>query len=78
MGTKYIEETNTYYNNGNVTTEKNTKKQKTTYSREPDYIKLYIDDISKLNGISAGQSSFMYELLKYVGYGNKLYINAGI
>ena len=37
---------------------------------EPDYIKLYLGDISRIFGLSSGCSSVMYELLSRMDYDN--------
>ena len=37
---------------------------------EPEYVKLYLSDVSRLFGLSAGCSSVMYELLSRMDYDN--------
>jgi len=43
---------------------------------EPNYIKLYLEDISYLNKLPKGTDSIIYELLKYINYKQEIYINA--
>lgn len=48
--------------------------QKSTNSyyveREPDYIKMYIDDITRLNDLPNGLSPILMELVRQMGYNN--------
>lgn len=41
-------------------------------SKEPPYIKVYIDDISRLVDLPKGMNRILFQLLKYIGYNNIL------
>lgn len=45
---------------------------------EPNYIKMYIDDVSKLYGLSSGENNVLRELLRYLNYNNEIIITAYI
>jgi len=45
---------------------------------EPNYIKLYIEDISYLNKLPKGMDSLIYELIKYINYQNEIILNSHI
>ena len=45
---------------------------------EPAYIKLYIDDISKLYDLSGVTNNVLYELVKKMNYEGQICLNAGI
>ena len=53
---------------GEIVEQINTK----TYSveREPNYIKMYIDDITRLNDLPKGLSTILLELVRTMGYNN--------
>lgn len=38
--------------------------------KEPDYIKMYIDDITRINDLPKGLSPILLELIKQMGYNN--------
>jgi len=40
--------------------------------REPDYVKLYLNDIMKLNDLPASSSSILFRILNRMGYDNKV------
>lgn len=42
---------------------------------EENYIKIYIKDVSMLRGIQSWVSNALYELMKYIGYGNELVVH---
>ena len=42
--------------------------------REPNYVKLYVDDILKLSNLPRSSNSLIYELLKRVAYNNEVII----
>ena len=42
---------------------------------EPNYIKLYLQDISYLNELPKGTDSIIYELLKYLNYQQEISVN---
>lgn len=41
-------------------------------SREPDYIKLYIEDLTKLNDLPKSTNDLLYSLLKRMNYDNEI------
>lgn len=43
---------------------------------EPNYVKLYIQDISYLNNLPVGTDKIIYALLPYVNYEQEIYINS--
>lgn len=53
---------------------------KTSYSSssEPDYVKLYLSDISRLYSIPKFADNVLYSLLKRLDYNNEVVISAGI
>ena len=57
-------------NTGEVIEQKTTKES--YVEREPDYVKLYLQDIAKLNGLSNADSSFMNSILKRMDYDNEI------
>lgn len=65
-------------NNGEVI--ETTESVTFNYGKEPDYIKLYIDDIMCIAEISGWISKILYKLIKSVSYADKgqyVIINAG-
>lgn len=48
------------------------------WGTEPNYIKLYLDDILYLSDLPKGLNSTLYALLKRMSYGNQLVINAAL
>ena len=46
----------------------NTKSQSFLIDKEPDYIKLYIEDISRLKDIPAGMNKVLFEIIKSINY----------
>ncbi|HEQ3529254.1 hypothetical protein COK81_11785 [Bacillus thuringiensis] len=57
-----------------------TKTMTFNYGKEPDYIKVYLDNIMFIAEISGWVSKIMYELIKSVTYANKgqfIIVNAG-
>lgn len=46
--------------------------------KEPNYIKLYIDNLILLNGLPKGTTDTIIELLKYMSYENTIVLNAYI
>lgn len=46
--------------------------------REPDFVKVYLEGISKIYSLSNGENSFLLELLKLVNYDNEIVLNKGI
>lgn len=45
---------------------------------EPNFVKLYLDDILYLSDLPKGLNSVLYNLLKRMSYGNQIVVNAGI
>jgi hypothetical protein len=43
-----------------------------TGKTEPDFVKLYIDDVLRLKNLPQGRSTTLLHLLKYMGYNNVL------
>lgn len=52
--------------------------QSYSFSTEEDYIKIYIKHINYLSNLPSGMESLIYELVKCVGYGNRVIINSHI
>ena len=46
--------------------------------KEPNYVKLYIDNLILLNGLPKGTSDTIFELLKYMSYENTIILNSFI
>jgi len=42
---------------------------------EPPFIKLYLQDISRLNGLSNGESNVLYEFVKLIDYENRIQLS---
>lgn len=64
------------YNTGELTETKFTRE--INVSREPDYIKLYIADLIKLNDLPKSTSNILYSLLKNMTYDNEIIIIASL
>lgn len=47
-------------------------------SSEPNFIKLYLDDILYLSDLPKGLNSVLYNLLKRMGYGNQIIVNISV
>jgi len=45
---------------------------------EPNYIKMYLQDLTYLNKLPKGIDSILFELLKYINYEQEIIINKGI
>lgn len=45
-----------------------TKSQSFLIDKEPSYVKLYLEDISRLKDIPAGMNKVLFELIKSIGY----------
>lgn len=56
------------YNTGEVKSSTITKRFK---GDEPNYIKIYLSDVSYLHGLPTATSDLLHELLKYVTYGTQ-------
>ena len=46
--------------------------------KEPSFIKVYLNDILYLEGISGGLNGILYGIMKRVGYNNELVLNSEI
>jgi len=46
----------------------NIKSQSFLIDKEPDYVKLYIDDITRLKDIPSGMSKILFEIIKGINY----------
>lgn len=42
--------------------------------KEPPFIKLYLDDLSRLNGLTSVQRTVLNMVMKYASYGNELVV----
>nr|WP_321266177.1 replication/maintenance protein RepL [uncultured Sulfurimonas sp.] len=73
-------ETNKVYDNetGKVKTVEEKTISNKKVDTEPNFIKLYISDICKLNNIPKSTNTILNELLKYTSYQNEIYLNVGI
>jgi len=71
------EETKTLNNETGEITETSTSKIFKAEA-EPNYIKLYLEDISYLNKLPKGTDSIIYELLQYINYRQEIIINSHI
>ncbi|MEX5542590.1 replication/maintenance protein RepL, partial [Pseudomonas poae] len=61
---------------GNVIEQTNIKEM--SVPREPNFVKLYIDGLSRIFDLSGGENKFLVELLKYVTYENEITLNSGV
>lgn len=73
-----IEHTQKLDENGNLVKQEHKRHTKTKVEQEPDFIKLYIKDICKLNDIPTAGNNILNELLKYMNYDNKVLLPSGI
>lgn len=65
------------------TVDRDTGETVKTYSeavipREPDYVKLYLESITKLNDIQGWTDPVLHELLRLMNYRNEIVLNAAI
>lgn len=72
----HLETRETIDQDGEIKTIENTKTIK--IKQEEDYIKLYIKHINYLNDLPLGLESLIYQILKYVTFGNQIIINSSI
>lgn len=47
-------------------------------SKEPEFIKLYLQDVLYLQNIPTGLNNILYEMLKLMSYNNLMVINSGV
>jgi len=71
---KRVETTRIDKETGEVISTTHTKQFKT--ASEPNYIKLYIQDISYLNELPSGTDRIIYAMLPYINYQQEIYINS--
>ena len=65
------------------TVDRETGESLKTYSesivpREPDYVKLYLESITKLNDVQGWTDPVLHELLKLMNYRNEIVLNAAV
>ncbi len=53
-------------------------KERFKVPREPDFVKLYLDDLMHLNDLPKWVSSIFYELMKQINYSNEIVLNSTI
>ncbi len=63
---------------GEIKEVETTTERQVQIEREPDFIKLYIKDICKLNDIPKTPHRLLNELLKYTSYENKILLPSAI
>lgn len=61
------------FSTGEVMSEKFVQESWT--DKEPNYVKLYLDNLVLLNGLPKGTSDTLFELLKYMSYENMIILN---
>lgn len=66
--TTYFTEETTIEKDGKTVT--HTQRTKTRVGREPDYVKLYLQDVTYLSDMPKSYSNILYELCKYATYAN--------
>ncbi len=70
------EKTTVDKNTGEVLKEENSKVVK--IPSEPSFIKLYVEDISKLYNLPRGTDKLLFELLKHMSYEGQICLNSGM
>lgn len=70
---KEVTEKTVDFTTGEVVTEKFVQEGWT--DKEPNYVKLYLDNLVLLNGLPKGTSDTLFELLKYMSYENMIILN---
>jgi len=53
----------------------NIEHKKVSYSQEPEYVKMYLEDIGMLYKLSGTQNDFIRVLLRKMNYDNEVYIH---
>jgi hypothetical protein len=67
----------TNHETGEITAEQTEKI--TILPKEPPYIKVYLEDIAKIQDLPAGSTSLLYELLKMMNYEtNEIFLNSSL
>lgn len=64
------------HSTGEITSEENTNVIR--IPSEPAFIKLYLEDISRLYKLPSGTDKLLLELIKRMNYEGKIYVNAGL
>ena len=64
--------------NGEIKITKEKTKSRTVHETEPHFVKLYINDICKLNDIPKLGNAVLNELLPLMNYQNEIVLNAGV
>lgn len=62
----------------NGETKQSEKTHTVNWGREPNYVKLYLDDVLYLSDLPKGLNSILYALIKRMHYGNELVLNAAL
>lgn len=52
-----------------------TTAERISYSAEPDYIKMYLDDLGRLNGLTGTENTCLRILLRKMNWDNEIYIH---
>lgn len=55
---------------GEITGEERKKRQYAVFSKEPAYIKLYLDHLSRFKGLQVSLNPILFEMLKHASYAN--------
>jgi hypothetical protein len=50
----------------------------TVLPKEPEFIKLYLSDLAKLNDLPQWVTGILHELLKHMDYDNRIILSAGV
>ncbi len=46
--------------------------------REPDFVKLYLEDVARINNVPSWADSILYQLLRQMNYRNEIVLNATV
>lgn len=46
--------------------------------KEPDFVKLYLEDVARLNNVPSWADSILYQLLRLMNYRNEIVLNATV
>lgn len=63
---------------GEVKTTQKSKRQHIRYSKEPTYVKLYLDHLSRFKGVQLSLNPILAEMLKHASYASKYDSNGGM
>jgi hypothetical protein len=64
----YIREVNEITNDGEIIVQK--RLETSNFESEPPYVKLYLQDIGRLNGLNTSEQKLLNELVFNMGYNN--------